>query len=194
MANADYTCPTCDTCDELELPVFVFSDCAPVQNESEVNFVYVTIEDPENPGEALGGPADWTLAEDWATAIDNSAADKVRKLTVIGDLPEPEQEIRIVSNRRRIPGKKVFTLNATVDDVSDENYNAMRALECYPIVRIWYGNIGGKLYGGQEGIRASIVKANAPLDRGQNTYERIEYGFLFESTCHPPRIENPIAA
>jgi hypothetical protein len=192
MAQSDHVCPACAECTSLEMPTFVFNECAPQQNESEICAIYITIEDPLNPGEALGGPTDWTQTADWATAIHNTTADKVRKLTVIGDLPEPEQEIRIVSKRRRVFGTKVFNLNATVDDVTDENYEAMQALECGYVVRIWYETIGGYLYGGAQGVRASIVKANAPLDRGQNTFERIEYGFLFEASCHPPRIETPI--
>lgn len=195
MAKADYTCPTCDECDELELPPFVFNDdCDPESEESEICDILFTVEDPENPGTALGGPTDWTQTADWTAAIDNTAADKVRKLTGIGDLPEPEQEIRIVSKRRKVMGLKNFTLNHTIDDVTDENYNAARELECGGVVRLWLRTLGGRLYGGQEGIRASITKANMPLDRGQNTFERIELQFQWEHSCHPPRIADPIAA
>jgi len=194
MANADYLCPTCAECDELEVPDFSFNDnCDPEQNESEICDILFTIEDPENAGEALGGPTDWTLAPDWATAIDNTGTGTVRRLTVLGDLPEPEQEIRIASKRRKVMGPKNFTLNGTIDDVTDANYDAARILECGGVVRMWYATIGGKLYGGQEGIKASITKANMPLDRGQNTFERIELQFQWEHSCHPPRTDNPLA-
>lgn len=192
MAKADYDVPVCLECDALEMPAVSFGNCAPEQNESEINAVFITIDDPENPGEALGGPTDWESAADWTAALSQTAEGKVRKLTVIGDLPEPEQEIRIVSDRRRVPGLKTFTLNATVDDTNDDNYEFLLTLECGFKVRIWYSTIGGKLYGGEQGILASIIKANAPLDRGQNTFERFEYAFLWERSAHPPRIANPM--
>lgn len=189
---ADYECPTCQECDALEMPAVSFGNCAPQQNESEINAIFITIDDPNNPGEALGGPTDWEQASDWTTALHQSTAGKVRKLTVIGDLAEAEQEIRIVSNRRRVMGTKVFTLNATIDDASDENYEFMRSLECGFEVRIWYGTVGGKLYGDQNAVPCSVIKANAPLDRGQNTFERFEFAFQWEAHCHPPRIDNPM--
>lgn len=192
MAKADYTTVECLECASLEMPAVSFGNCAPKQVESEINRLYITIEDPNNPGEALGGPDDWTDPADWATAIHASTAQKVRELIVIGDLPEPEQEVRIVSDRRKVMGTKNFKLNITVDDATDDNYEFMRTLECGFTVRIWYGNIGGKLYGDQNGVLCDVTKANAPLDRGQNTFERFEFTFEWEAAGHPPRIDNPM--
>lgn len=191
MAKSDHSCPTCLACDELAMPAFTFNDCLPERNESEICTIYLTYDDPANPGTAVGGPVLWTDPSDWAAAISNTGVDQVRALVGIGDLGEVEQESVIVSKRRRAFGTATHTINFTVDDTNDDNYEAIRDLACGYIVRIWYETIGGKLYGGQNGVKVTITRADAPLDRGENTFERFELSFLWEG-CLPERIDTPI--
>jgi hypothetical protein len=70
----------------------------------------------------------------------------------------------------------------------------MKALQCGNAdFKIWYETLGGRLFGGQDGIELTLVRAIAPLDRGADGFERFELTFQFRAFCDPERIENPNA-
>lgn len=190
MPTADYDCIACQDCDAITLPTFDFDDCNPDTKESEIYQIYMSPDDPANPGLPKSGAIDWSAATPASITTLLAGAD-LTVIDVIGDLPEPEQNTRTISKRRKVSGVKKFAINATIDDVSDANYTAMRQLECSPIMRIWWATIGGRVYGGDNGVLVSISKANAPLDRGEDTYERIELMFDWEALCHPEREIDP---
>jgi len=82
-------------------------------------------------------------------------------------------------------------LNYTIDDVSDENYEFMRALECGGQYRIWYETEGGFLYGGNEGILVNATGDDI-LNRGREEIETIAGTFTWRSKFHPDRTTSPI--
>lgn len=192
MPVADYSIPACPDCDALTLPTVDFAECDIESRESEICTIYMALDDPMNPGNPAG-TIDMSTPAGITTAV--TAGDLI-VFTVIGDAPEPEQTTRVVSKRRTIMGKKTFTINATVDDMNDTNYEALRELECGGSRRIWLGTIGGRLFGDPtNGILADVSKSNPMvLDRGEDTYERGEMAFTWEMTASPPRGIDPLGA
>lgn len=192
MAN-----PICPTDCTSVLNSVNFSDCAPDIVASEIHKVFI----------AKGNCdpfADWTSATEWtqrimssgsyvtaATAVNPGNDSAIRPLTVIGDKPAASSVVKDISNGRKHVVGKDHTLNITVDDVSEENYEFMRATECGGTFRIWYETKGGFLYGGNSGIRASIVMDDV-LNRGNDEIEAINGVITWRERFSPERCSSPI--
>lgn len=197
MALANYTCPACPTdCSTVDLPTVDFPSCVEAIYEelSEICGIYIVGESSTTPGEPQVKPGDWTTLAAWEAVLGQTGTDKIRYLVGMGDLPEPEQTVRTLSKKRKKLGNKIFTLNFDVDDINDTNREFIRAMECGKTVFLWFETLGGALYGGENGIKADVVAANLPLDRGPDSYARGVLQFEWESTCHPLRVDNPMAA
>ncbi len=196
MEAVKYACIACPAdCTNSDLPAVDFSNCVDsmVSEESEITDIFMTIPDDANPGDPLAKPTDWTTKAAWDLIIASSGLAKVRQLTVIGDLAEPEGTVRTVSKRRRILGEHTFTLNFDIDDISLANYDFMRRLQCGASVVIWYATAGGFLYGGPNGFQVDITKAGQILERGDGNYAVLRFQVQWKAKCSPPRIENPMA-
>lgn len=192
-----YTTPACpaDCGPASQLPGVAFEECAEsvIQNKSQIDYILMVKPDPADPTQPITKPTDVTDLAAWNLVIDQTADDKVRKCIGIGDMPEPESDTRTISKGRILTTNKTFTINFDIDDASDENYEATRELECNPTVFIWAVTRGQKLYGGPNGMRCSVSKAVAPLNRGEDAYETFLWQFQWESTGHPPRAASPFA-
>jgi hypothetical protein len=136
---------------------------------------------------------DWTLPGEWAARIspDSLDPDAIRRFRGIGDLPEGASDEVEISLCQKWQSEKTFTLNFDIEDVSDENYNFMRTLECNNVMKGWFSS-GGKLFGDNCGIDVS-VKANYKIDRGCKTLHKILLVFTWDNQFHPARCTNPIA-
>jgi hypothetical protein len=178
--------PLCPTDCTTALGGVLFDDCAPNINPSEIKRVLVS------KGNAAPFD-DWTVATEWTTRLEMSgaAADPIRPLTVIGDKPAPSSVTKDISNNRKWVVGKDHTLNFTVDDVSDENYEFMRATECGGKYRLWYETHGGYLYGGNDGIKATIVMDDV-LNRGIDEIETLNGVATWRSKFSPERVKSPI--
>lgn len=194
MATNLYDCPACPTdCGVGTLPSVDFANCVDsvVEEESEICDIYASNIDAD--GNATNPPANWEDATTWADVLSQDTDGGVRHLVGIGDLPEPTQETRTISKRRKKVGTKTFTLNFDIDDLSDRNREFVRSLECGYSLAIWYTTIGGFMHGGPKGVRVTVSKANLPLQRGENSYAKGLLSFEWDATCHPMRIVNPLA-
>lgn len=187
-----YDGPDCAQC-ELTLPAINFADCTESvkDEESEICNVFLSLPDPNNPTEPLQSPGDWSSAASWDGVLGNSG-NSIRDLIGIGDLPLPETSTRIISKRRRKTGLKKYTMNFDIDDMTDENYEFVRALGCGKDVVIWFATIGGYLYGGAKGFQATVTVADPQLDRGENVYAKLVLQFQWDAQSAPPRIINPM--
>lgn len=145
------TCPAgCATALDV-LPTFAFSDCAPVVNAAEIRRIFLGL--PNQPF------TDWTDGTEWATRLDpaNATAKKIVAMTVLGDKPKPSGAPKEISGGRKITLDRDHTLNATVDETSDENHEAFRKMECGNVrYAMWYETSGGKMFGGPAGILVNI--------------------------------------
>lgn len=184
-AEGLYDCPSCGgECGTGPCVQFVTNDCVDAVEllESEICTIVYSCPDPDDPSKPLYKPNDWTNTADIEAAIVAGAV----KINVIGDLAEPTQETITISKGRQKVGKKTFVLNADIDEASIVNYDEMRKLECGATLFIWYGTLGGWFFGGENGVRVDVTRANMPLTRGENQYKRILLGVTWDSTCHPP--------
>ena len=181
MAN-----PLCPTDCTAALGVVHFSDCAPNINPSEIKRVFIA-KGNSDPFD------DWTTAAEWTTRLNQTGttANAIRPLTVIGDKPAPASITKDISNGRKYVVGKDHTLNFTIDDVSDENYEFMRATECGGKYRLWYETKGGYLYGGNEGILASLVMDDV-LNRGTDEIETLNGVLTWRKKFSPERTKSPI--
>lgn len=180
--------PTCPTDCTAALPVVKFSDCAPDINLSEIRRIFLakTIADDFT---------DWSEPTEWATRVsdtDIASDDTIRAFTVIADKPAGDLNIYEASDGRDITISKSNTINYTIDDVTPENYEFLRTgIECGGQFKMWFETMGGKLYGGNEGIRSSMTGDNI-LNRGREEVELIEGTITWKSKHSPERVESPI--
>ena len=84
-----------------------------------------------------------------------------------------------------------FVINFDIDDVSDDNYELMRFLECNVVVKMWF-SANEVLFGGTEGIEAT-VQAKYQIERGQKSVQKIVGTIKWEAKFSPERTTNPMA-
>lgn len=183
---SQYICPACPTsCLNADLPAVDFNDCADafISEESEITEIYIS---------SGTVPSNWANAAAWQSVLSQTAANKIRTLTGIGNMDLPEGDNRIVSRGRVISDSSRYRIVFDVDDVSDLNYSMLRKLQCGGTFKIWYKSEGGYLHGGPTGIMADIENAGEILARGDDGYSTLQIVFTWEAACSPDRILSPI--
>lgn len=177
------TCP--DNC-SFSLPTFKFSECAPRTKEGGLCNIFL-----RNVGNPL---TNWEDLNEWTTNISNTdpGATKIRALTVTGDVPLPESTEKTISHQRVIKLAKKRTANAKIDDDSDDNYDAMRQIQCGGSYLAWLLTNGGDLYGGNEGIQVTIDADEViPESIEENVF--INMVLKWNDRISPLRIAAPMA-
>lgn len=182
MAN-----PVCAlNCAALLLPV-KFSNCAPEVNLSEIKMIYI--------GKA-NTPAftDVTDQTEWLTRLSETGGtdSALRPLTVIGDKPAPTSTPRPISNGRVYTPSKTHTLNLTIDETGQLNYEFLRGTECGGQYKIWYETSGGYMYGGNEGILVSL-NLDDILARGVDEIEVFNGVATWNNRFSPERTVSPFS-
>lgn len=181
-----YSCPVCPTsCLNADFPAVDFNDCtdAFISEESEITDIYIS---------SGTVPGDWTNSASWQAVLSQTASNKIRNLTGIGDLTLPEGQNRTVSKGRLINDSSRYRITFDVDDVTDLNYTMLRRMQCGGTFKIWFKTEGNYLYGGPTGIMADIENAGEVLQRGEESYSIFQIIFTWEASCSPDRIMNPI--
>lgn len=182
--NSFLDCPT--DCDLTLGPVEVYQDCiAYKQRLSQLCGLIIL------PDEA-DLPADWTDAQQWALVLDNSITgnEKGRYLAGEGEVDEPEADETNYPKREIRITKRLYTLDFTVKNLSDIQYEFLRQLQCgWKGFRFWYETLGGRLLGGAGGITPFFVDAVIPYDGGRSDKERGEIMIQFESDGDPDRAD-----
>lgn len=176
------SCP--DNC-SFALQTFKFSECAPKVKEGGICNIFL-----RNVGNPL---VNWESLTEWTDNIDNTStdADAIRALTVTGDVPLPESTEKTISHQRIIKLSKKRTANAKIDDDSDDNYDAMRQLQCGGSYLAWILTNGGDLYGGNSGIQVTIDTDEViPESIEENTY--INLVLKWQERISPLRIAAPM--
>lgn len=176
-----FPAPTCSAGCDADLPAFVFDECNPIVNYSEIVRIFFE--------KSTATPmTDWTAATEYLSRI---ASGDMQVLTVIADKPAGASIVKDISNGRKITIGKDHTLNFTIDDVSDANYEAMRQMECGGEYIMRYETLGEKMFGGNEGIKTR-VDVNNVLGRGREEIEVITGVLSWRSKFHPERTTSPI--
>lgn len=179
--------PICPTNCEGALAVISHDECAPVIVASEIKRVFFA--------RPTAAPfTDWKLAPEWTERIsdtDITDPDSIRAFTVTGDKPAPSGVVKDISNKRKWYVGKDHTVNFTIDDVTDENYEFMRVTECGGKFRMWYETHGGYIYGGNEGILVNVTMDDI-LNRGLDEIETINGVATWRAKFSPERTLSPI--
>ena len=181
---ATVVCP--NNC-ETELPEVRFSKCSPTIVLSEIVRIFL--------GKQSTEPfTDWKSATEWTTRLseNGTTANAIRPLTVIADKPAGSPVVKEISNGRKYNLRKDFTINIEIDDVSEENYEFMRVTQCGGEYKLWFETAGGRIYGGNEGIDASLVLDNV-LGRGKDEIEKITGTASWDDKFSPEMCNSPIA-
>lgn len=178
--------PTCAADCSTALPSVSFNDCSPDVSFSEIQRAFFGTVDG-------GGFDDWTQASEWTSKISSTSttAGSLRAMTVIGDKPAASSVTKDISGGRKLTIGKDFTVNLTIDDVSEANYNFWRQMECGNKLLFWYETSGGKMFGDNEGIEVN-VDSNSVLNRGREEIETIELVVSWRAKFSPARIDSPI--
>lgn len=177
---------SCPNSCETALPEVKFSKCSPNIVLSEIVRIFVgkqTIQHFNN----------WKDASEWTQRLSETAntANAIRPLTVIADKPAGSPVVKEISNGRKYNLRKDFTVNIEIDDVSPENYEFMRVTQCGGEYKLWFETAGGRIYGGNEGIDASLVLDNV-LGRGKDEIEKITGTASWSDKFSPEMAISPI--
>lgn len=184
MASID-TLVCAQNCESELLPV-EFSQCAPELLQAQVSVIYIA-----NDGYPL---TNWADPSEWATRIsqDSTNANAIREITIIGSLADPTVTEKKISGLRTVYSPQEFQITGRIDDNSDTNYDFSRATGCNRQYRVWYGTLGGKLYGGNTGVIANLRMWESIAEDDQE-YSVINVQLKWKAKFAPLRIDNPMA-
>lgn len=179
--------PTCAEDCDFTLPVVSFDDCSPDVAFSEIRRIFIA-------KKAAVAFSNWLSPTEWLARLSETSTtgnDYIRPLTVIGDKPAATPVTKVISNNRTITVGKDHVINYTIDDISQENYDFMRALECGGQFRFWFETAGGYIYGGNSGFLARI-SGDIILNRGVDETESIAGAITWRTKFSPERGVSPI--
>jgi hypothetical protein len=168
-----------------ELPDFNFNFCSPVQAFGEITHIFLAASDADCF-------TDEAVLSEWLGRLDNSGGgiDAIRYMHVKANKPLGTGESIEVSLGRMANTPQTFTINITVDDVSDLNHEFMRSTQCSTVFKMWYA-AGGYLWGGVCGVNATL-KLDYQIDEGTNTIHKIVGTATWKSDFAPERVVNPL--
>ena len=175
----------CSTSCESELPVVEFDICNPEVHFGQISDVFIT--NVGNPLTDENSPSEWTTR----LSLPQSDPSKIINLLGIGDKPAAEANEIEISRGRTVSGNKNHTINFRIDETSDDNYNMMRSFECSKVAKMWYKTFEGKLYGGAEGIDASI-SFNHVIPENASELEVLQGTLKWKAKFHPCRTDYPL--
>lgn len=169
-------------------PAVDFDECAPELHYGEVAKLYV----------ANATATAFTNVEslvEWTGRLSESlniTGNEIREMTIIGELPEPEQTELSISGDRTVVGFKSFTINFEIDETNDINYRWLMTLECNMKFKFWYETADGIMYGGNEGLEGTI-RANQIIPRERTELAKFIGTAKWKSQMSPLRSVSPMA-
>lgn len=171
--------PTCTAVGcNIQTPVINNPTCAPTGLDGEVTALYIT-------DTAI------TNVTQLAT-IDNSELGGLKKLLVTGSINAPEQATQEVEGGVTLrTRRKTRSVSCQAFNVSDVNYEAMRAFECGKPCIVYIELGGEKVLGGEanfiDGI-STVLNANLVTD-GAGSFARFDIDFSWKAQ-YAPAIED----
>ena len=179
--------PTCPTDCTNTLPALDFNYCAPENIFGEIQKIYIA------PGDATAFIDVEDLAE-WTARLSNITLGDIniiRWMDVIASKDAPEYtELELSLDRKRL-SYKTHKISFKADDVSQSNYDFMRQLECGGYFKIWYSVSGGKMFGGNDGILASIT-ADFIIPETNDELATIQGMIEWKSKFSPEMTDDPM--
>lgn len=166
----------------VALPDVEFDICRPKFYFGQISDIFLT-----NIGVPFG---DINLAQEWSNRLSGEGhlPGKIIRILGIGDKPAAEGVQIEASYGRFVTGIKTHTINFKVDEVSAKNYQMMRHFECNRFCLMWYKTYNGMIYGGNEGVRASI-SFNHVIPENSSDLETLVGTLKWKAKHHPCRDE-----
>ena len=161
-----------------------FNDCTPELHWGEISKIYIV-------GSDFAGFTDVATLGEWTNNLGDTGDDKIRTLTVIGELPEPEIAEVPYSGDRIAVGYKTFNLPFEIDETNETNYNFLLMSECGGKYLIWFETSDGILYGGNDGIEAS-VRLNLLIPKERTALKKYMGRATWKSLKSPYRCTSPM--
>jgi len=146
-----FALPVCPTGCTSDLPPTENDECNPETHGAQIGKLYFT---------NIGNPLiDWTSAVEWNSRLSDNGIlpNDIRTLHVVGSKPVPASDEKEISLGRKVTGKKTHIVNYKVDETNDTNHEFLRKNECGGNYLFWYETVEGLLFGGNEGIEASML-------------------------------------
>ena len=181
------TIPTCPTDCTGVLPENTFDFCRSDVHTGEIEILYLAASEAECF-------TDWTALAEWTARLstDSVDPDAIRRFRVVGTQPAASQDATDISLGQKYYGEKEFTLNIELEDISDENYEFARNMECNVLVKAWWATAGGDLFGGNCGEDVSI-SSNLQIEAGQNSIHKLMWTITWKNKFSPERTTSPMA-
>ncbi|MFT3704633.1 MAG: hypothetical protein QM802_19870 [Agriterribacter sp.] len=179
--------PSCPENCLTDLPIVTVDNCNPIIVKSGINILCFA-------KKSADPFTDWTSPTEWSARLSNSSTNEnaVRFILGTGSMPAgSKQEITYQVNKKRTISKS-RTLTFTVEEANATIHNLIRMLECGGEYRFWWGTIGDRFYGGNEGV-ISGYDANLVLGSGENDYEQRIIELSWEDKFTPEMCTSPIA-
>jgi len=169
--------PTCATNCLYDLPGVNYNNCGPEVFASQLRRLFI--------GKLNAQPfTNWKLLAEWQTRVNQSSTvgnDYIRALTVTGEKPAPGNVTKKIDNGITAQVGKDHTIPFTTYQVTDENYEFMRATECGIQVRLFaYETMGGVFFGSNEGQIVTIVMDDV-LPGGDDDLENLTGNLTWRS-------------
>lgn len=179
--------PICPTDCAGTLPAVDFDLCAPEVHYGEITKIYVARADADDF-------TDVDQLGEWTTRLTQTGTgdDDIRELTVIAELPEPEQSEVSISGDRSVVGFKQFNIDLEIDETNDTNYEFLLTYECDVQTKIWFETADGLLYGGNEGL-LGVLRLNNVIPRDRAEVAKFMGTFKWKSQHSPLRCVSPMA-
>lgn len=191
--NTFLTCPA--DCDEALVlgAIDVNQDCTNYQQK------YSQVCDLIIMPDGATAPLNWASAPT-VTAVTGEVdnADTVggvsKHLVGEGGIAVPEKIADEYPKRKTKVNNRLYTLTFTVKNLSDDQYDFCRQLQCGSTAfSIWYANVGGHIFGGANGIDILSIDCDFPLNEGRDDKELAIITVTWESDGDPARGNAPAA-
>jgi hypothetical protein len=176
--------PVCSS--EEDMPPVDFDFCDPDVRLSEIKRVFFSV--------ISGGEfEDWSDADEWNFRLSRTSSDRraIRDITCIADKPQPTSIKKQLSADRRKTTSKTHTINVTIDESTPTNHAFIQSLKKGKKLRCWYETMGGRMFGGNAGIIATVF-ADMELSRGLGEIQIYQMQIIWNTLDLEDYIESPI--
>lgn len=178
---------TCPDCDNFQIgPVDVDQDCTLYEQKYSQVCGIIILPDTADL------PTDWTDADDWAEVLDNAATGngKGRYLVGEGEIQAPDGDLTEYPKRMRRITSREYTVDLTIKNLSATQYLFLQKMQCgWKGFRFWIETVGGRLFGGANGIDPALIDVSFLYSGGRNDKEEAVLTLTYESDGDPPRAD-----
>ena len=184
LLAASDLCLTDDSIETGEITDFIISEKGTLDPTIAANVITGWVDS----GLAADATVNEAAINTWFAAIDN-ATGTIKHFEVIGNKPEANTTTATGAKKTTINLDTTHTIEVDIIKKSNLNYEFYRKLQCGGNYIVWYGT-SKYLYGGINGISGRVIKASAPLERGDGL-SVIKVTFEWNADSDPPRDKKP---